>query len=799
MATGIEVIEVIREGPRGVQGVVGPEGPVGSLAPLVDFSASSGRYGIASGTLITDTTRAARIEGDGKTQPDGSTAIYQARTNLIPNGGFEVDTAYWQGVYATLITDTTRAKFGAKSCKVTVTTTGQTVIVRTSAAIIAPIAAGVYSFACWLWAEDNVVGKTVNTYLYESGGAAAAGIVGGLLSSQVLASGWNLLTVMAETTRSDRTEISCRFQMTGLVAGDVFWVDGAICSRSGHVLPYVETTGVSDPYAPSPNLMPNGDFETNTTGWSAGIGTIAQDTLHPRIGTKSLKLTANGSGNAYAAHLTWLTGAPVAQVAHAVGGWVWAEGAVVGKTAQFSLTEAGGSQTTAAIANASKTLEAGWNYILVYGTPAQPDRTSLRIYVYLVGAVNGDVLWIDDVRAGANYVAPGVPIVTRSAGRLRLAPSRLRPQQGWIALRVRPSWNAAPIGDYDRRPTLPITLWRWSEDASNVMRLLFDGGYLVFERQGLDGKDQASTPWCPVKGSESLLVAAWTPSGVLVSADGRGLSGAVQLITSDSFDRADGALGSTPQGFAWIASGASAPRIVGGRMEPHASTTGNGYAYLDLGEIPYLWGGVVSYTGTHANLNTTLSYENPAAASLFDLMHMLFHRTGWRHQNRFNGGAFYNGVAHSYSAGPIPSDGSTRTQLIAVDGDTVMVEEPGGSRFAVKHPDIPSLLFPRIFFEVHRADGSQISRWESITVQRKTSTPNGSGNIPFLQATTLIDLGSAGSSGHLNGDILWYAGGRDLMTSAKVTSLNALGNTPLDSQVIGIMPDATQLWTADDL
>src|SRR4029077_10532410 len=79
------------------------------------------------GNEITDATRIANTQGDGRTPPDSSFGIWEATTNLCTNGGFETNTKGWVAYSprdtATLTRDTSQAKFGTASLKV-ITTTG---------------------------------------------------------------------------------------------------------------------------------------------------------------------------------------------------------------------------------------------------------------------------------------------------------------------------------------------------------------------------------------------------------------------------------------------------------------------------------------------------------------------------------------------------------------------------------------------------------------------------------------------------------------------------------------------------
>jgi hypothetical protein len=71
-----------------------------------------------SGNEITDVTRTANNDGDGRTAPDSSFGIWEATTNLVAQGSFESNITGWVGNLATLSQDATWFKFGSKSMKV---------------------------------------------------------------------------------------------------------------------------------------------------------------------------------------------------------------------------------------------------------------------------------------------------------------------------------------------------------------------------------------------------------------------------------------------------------------------------------------------------------------------------------------------------------------------------------------------------------------------------------------------------------------------------------------------------------
>jgi hypothetical protein len=113
--------------------------------------------------------------------------------------------------------------------------------------------------------------------------------------------------------------VKISFYSTDNVAGDNYWLDGGLLEKSATVDPFFSGDGgetITDPvtqkyYAPADckweikevyNYMSNSGFETNTTDWTAGSGTLTRITsdtggLGPKYGTYFGKLTYSSTGS----------------------------------------------------------------------------------------------------------------------------------------------------------------------------------------------------------------------------------------------------------------------------------------------------------------------------------------------------------------------------------------------------------------------------------------------------------------------------------------------------------------------
>lgn len=755
---------------------------------------------ILTGDLVTDAVRALGVEGDGRTS-DSSVGIYPTRRNLHPNSGAEQDTRYVGGTLASVSRQTDHIWRGSYGFRATVQSPGGTAIIAQTAIVSAPLPQVSYTHRVFIWGDATTIGKTAKAYFLESGGVSVGEISSNIVTVKVLAAGWNDLRVTAPLSQSDRTRLSSQFQLEGMTTADIFDFDAFPAWGLAYAPPYVEASEVLTPYDPSPNYWTDATYTTSYTPTNA---TSASSSLNPHAGTKSRTLVATNTSQASLVGnvpVAGFGGSTVPQVPIGISRWVYATGTVVGKVCRMAMIVGGGATATAVLANVGQVVAEGFNYLFMSATPDTADRTGLSIQWTIESPQAGDTVYISDVKVGRDYVAPTPATVTRSAGRIQLPMNGMSAAQGWIGLTVRPAWSTTPISQ-PGRPDLPLTLWRWADDADNALTLTFDGGLATITRTGNGGSDTASAPWAPERDTTSLIVAAWDATGVYVSVEGRALVGPFATIASDDFNRADttSGLGTTPVGSkTWSVGGASLPRITSGKYTPHPSTGGTGYAYLDLGQIPARVGGLVSYLdgGSGGAGNHTLACAN-ALGSLTDLLHLFLNQNSANYQWRESNGVFnnYRGAVLSPA---ITTDGTPASVMMTLQGDTLAITQNGMTQ-AYRHESIARLSTRYVFWEVSRANGAtgMAVRWESIQADRYGSWSGNSSHIPTISASH-ADIGSNGDgTGHVGGDVLWAAMGRGTITDEIVATLDALGTT---DPVRADFPRATQsrlVWPAED-
>lgn len=739
-----------------------------------------------SATVITDASRALAVDGDARAS-DSSVGIWGTTTNLVTNGGFEVDLRRWSAAFGALTEQIEHVRFGDTGARFTVTTASDP-FMQGGYVVGSPLSAGRYVVMVPVYASGDGIGRTCRVYLIDD----VSGLAG--FSDTVLASGWNECYAEGVVTDLTVTVINVRIQFTGAQVGEVYDLDGIICQPPGQTRrPYVETSEPVVVYEPDTNLYTNGDFETNTTSWTGVNMSISRSSEQAHENTYSMKAVASGTGTVWAQG-SYAPGGTIPVDAYGFGVWVYAPAGIVGKTIQLQVNEFGGAETQASIGSQSKLAKLGWNYLTASGTPAESDRTDLIPIVFLYGAAVNDTIYVDDFRLGDGFVADLPITASRAGGRIRVPTYGLSPRRGWVALSLRPGWTS--YSATQTRPTMPLTLWRWADDANNRLQLTYDGGAVVLTRVASGNSETATAPAVLSRNTTTVIVAAWDYDGVSVSAGGGTFFSNRSSFLVDTFTRSNttSGLGTSETGsFTWGASGASGCRIQGNRYEPGASD-GNGYAGLDLGETPLRFGGITSYDGTDTeDANTTLisSYLDN---NITDCVHIQFNRGGWNIQYREASGSFISLATKDYAT-DLATDGTTYPVAVSFDGDTCTVEGADGQNYAITDAKIGDLAGRYCIWEVSR-DNGLISRWESVYAQRAASWSGASSNIPTLAATT-ADIGSDGTDGWLDGDVLWYATGRGALDSADCAAIAGLGSSDPTARAMPRRAVLRYIWEAE--
>jgi hypothetical protein len=161
-----------------------------------------------------------------------------------------------------------------------------------------------------------------------------------------------------------------------------------------------------------PNVIANGDFETNANGWFSWAGTVSTTTQSAEKGAQSLKVS-NRPGNGPAA--TTITSAVVPGTSYQVSFWVSIAGA---PQANVNLTQkiqcSGGSAQYSWLANPVAVQEGQW--VELKGTLNVPNCTLSEVTIYAEGPGAGIDLLIDNVSVRAPVTVNLIPDGTFESG-----------------------------------------------------------------------------------------------------------------------------------------------------------------------------------------------------------------------------------------------------------------------------------------------------------------------------------------------------------------------------------------------
>ena len=158
------------------------------------------------------------------------------------------------------------------------------------------------------------------------------------------------------------------------------------------------------------NLIANGDFETDATGWTAqgaGTGVTSQTPTAGAapFGAKVGRITGSSSTNARIFQTVVVN--PTQGAAYKGQGRIRAGNAgAVGLTALVQLQEVGGAMASN-VSTTLVTLTADWQYLQVTRTVVQADRTALDFYIGVFDAAveAGDQIEVDGCQAEPGPVA----------------------------------------------------------------------------------------------------------------------------------------------------------------------------------------------------------------------------------------------------------------------------------------------------------------------------------------------------------------------------------------------------------
>ena len=221
------------------------------LLPAPDYEALT-----LSGNEITDLTREAALEGDGRAV-EASYGLWEATTNLVTNGGFETNTTGWTtGGTNTIAVSAAQQKFGAQSCLAT----------YADNAVLADFAITItnaeHTVSCWVYIPTDYDGDGVE--LRQLNYTVAASAVAADLG---IRDAWQRLTLTFTPGADVIGNIQINNTGAAPTATRFLYVDGVQVELQPLATPYVETDGGTASRSGGRIRIPTSLINTTQVGW----------------------------------------------------------------------------------------------------------------------------------------------------------------------------------------------------------------------------------------------------------------------------------------------------------------------------------------------------------------------------------------------------------------------------------------------------------------------------------------------------------------------------------------------------
>ncbi|MGI8423589.1 MAG: phage head spike fiber domain-containing protein [Chloroflexota bacterium] len=277
------------------------------------------------------------------------------------------------------------------------------------------------------------------------------------------------------------------------------------------------------------NLVTNGGFETNTTGWTAQLsGIIARITSQFRFGAACLQLDCSGQ---YAGAYTGVT--VVALSTYTFSIWIKRTG--VSNNFQLYYLKS----DLSILAQTTVPAILGWQRVSVTGV--HPAGTTARLLVQNDSVGGSETVYIDGVQAelgsvATPYIETDGATAARSAARVQMPVAGvLNATQGWVAMRVRmgdPSTGSAR------------NYFEYGDGANNRLLIYAQAGgngvVGLYRIGGGAGGGEAATTVTWATGDIQTVVGAWNSTTLKGSRNGAAFVSAAQstipVLAATSFD-----------------------------------------------------------------------------------------------------------------------------------------------------------------------------------------------------------------------------------------------------------------------
>lgn len=301
--------------------------------------------------------------------------------------------------------------------------------------------------------------------------------------------------------------------------------DSALTTSGGLITDATRTTntdgdGLTTPagygiWPAATNLVDNGGFESNTTGWTFNSSNNTRTTDQQKFGAYSVywQPLAQHAG-------MYRVFTATASQTYTLSGWFRRDSATIG-TPTLYLMNNSNSAIKASTVLADTT---AWQYVTATGV-AGVGETQMKWQLQDSGAdfgVNGKI-YVDGAQAETGsvatpYIETNGATASRTAGRVQAPVSNLlTTTQGWVAARVRYGYASTAL------PSSNPYLFDWRDNSNNLLGLYFDVStkkWTTIRNNGGSSNTAITAAQTFSNGDAATVIAAYTGSQIKVSVNG---------------------------------------------------------------------------------------------------------------------------------------------------------------------------------------------------------------------------------------------------------------------------------------
>jgi hypothetical protein len=278
------------------------------------------------------------------------------------------------------------------------------------------------------------------------------------------------------------------------------------------------------------NLITNGGFESNSTGWTSNAGgspaTITRDTSRSKFGVASGRVDVTSSG----AFGNISSPVPTLSVGQVYTLSVWVNRTETAADLRIEVRNAAntGNQATVTIPQSL-----GWQRVTTTFTATDATPAWIRFIIYGSGTPTYyvDGMQIEQKAVTTPYVETNGGTATRSAGRIQAPSSTINMTSGWFTARIRPSWSSS-----GSMPSGAPGIFEWNNNDSNRLFIYFAAAnqIQIYRIGGGSGGAGPSVNLTYNAGDTLTITGYWTSTTLGISVNGAAFTTAGQTTIPSS-------------------------------------------------------------------------------------------------------------------------------------------------------------------------------------------------------------------------------------------------------------------------